>query len=74
MPALIWLSVRVGVIASGSPASLANVDLDRDLQKLSPAFDLARVTHAYDVLGQAQDALGRNASPKIVADWVAASI
>ena len=61
----------LGAIASGSSDSLANGDLERDLRSLSPAFPLARITAGYASLNHAQTALERNASPKIVADWVA---
>ena len=64
----------LGVIASGAPSALANSDLERNLRALGSAFDLRRVTGAFETIVQAQDAIGRNASPKLVADWVAATI
>jgi len=61
----------LGAIASGAGDALANGDLERDLRSLSAAFPMARVTAGYASLNHAQTALERNASPKIVADWVA---
>jgi len=61
----------LGALASGTRDGLANGDLERDLRALSPQFPLPRVTAAYTALNRAQSALERNASPKIVADWVA---
>jgi hypothetical protein len=51
--------------------NFANGDLERELRGLSGGFPLARVTRAYASLAHAETALDRNASPKIVADWLA---
>ena len=64
----------LGVIAARASDPLANLDLARDLQNLAPSFDLARLTRAYASIDKADAALGRNASPKIVADWVALNL
>jgi DNA polymerase-3 subunit delta' len=61
----------LGALASGADDPLDNGDLERDLRMLSAAFPLGRVTAGYASLNEAQAALERNASPKIVADWVA---
>ncbi len=61
----------LGAMASGSSDALANADLERDLRALSAAFPLPRVTAGYTSLNHAHTALERNASPKIVADWIA---
>jgi hypothetical protein len=61
----------LGALASGSRDALANADLETDLRSLSAAFPIARVSAGYNALNHAQVALERNASPKIVADWVA---
>ena len=53
---------------------LANADLEDSLRRLSPAFDARRLANAFGTVTEAQDALTRNASPKIVADWVAVTI
>jgi DNA polymerase-3 subunit delta' len=59
-------------IASQVP--LANADLTGQLEALAPTFGLERVTDAYAAVGRAEAALDRNASPKIVADWLAVSM
>jgi len=64
----------LGVLAARSSGALANGDLEDELRDLAPAFDAARVAEGYDAIVQAQDALDRNASPKIIADWVAVTL
>jgi DNA polymerase III subunit delta' len=61
----------LGALAAGSADSLANSDLERDLRALSATFPMSRVTAGYASVNRAQTALDRNASPKIVADWIA---
>jgi len=61
----------LGALASGTHDPLANGDLESDLRVLVGQFPLTRVSAAYASLNRAQSALERNASPKIVADWVA---
>jgi DNA polymerase-3 subunit delta' len=50
---------------------LANPDLRRPLGALLSAFDRDRTLRAFAAVDRALAALDRNASPKIVADWVA---
>jgi DNA polymerase-3 subunit delta' len=74
------LAMRLDVLASllrdlaamsaGAPHVLANADLEPDLRKLAAGIDVPRALRGYAALARAQWALGRNASPKIVADWV----
>ncbi len=64
----------LGVLASGAATPLANADLESDLRGLAASFDLARITASFGTLSEAQHSLDRNASPKIVADWVAMGI
>ena len=64
----------LGVLASGAPAPLANVDLESELRALVPSYDLRRLTASFSALSEAQHSLDRNASPKIVADWVSVTI
>jgi DNA polymerase-3 subunit delta' len=59
------LSARAGGHA------LANADLEPQLQALSRHYDATRTLEAFSVVDRALEALDRNASPKIVADWVA---
>ena len=50
---------------------LANADLGEPLRRLSGAFDQERVSRAFAAIDRALEAIDRNASPKIVADWLA---
>ena len=50
---------------------LANADLEPLLTRLTKSFDGDRTLRAFSAIDRALDALDRNASPKIVADWVA---
>ncbi|HXW04738.1 MAG TPA: DNA polymerase III subunit delta' [Vicinamibacterales bacterium] len=54
-----------------APRDLANADRADSLGRLLRAFDAGRVVKAFAAVDQALAALDRNASPKIVADWVA---
>ena len=64
----------LGALSAGVSDGLANADLEDNLRRLAPAFDARRLATAFGIVTEAQDALGRNASPKIVADWVAVTI
>ena len=62
----------IGVLVShADERSLANGDLQPVLARLLPAFDADRALDAFAAVDRALQALDRNASPKIVADWVA---
>ena len=54
--------------------SLANADLKKSLEGLLRSYDGDRVISAFAHVDRALDALDRNASPKIVADWLALQI
>jgi DNA polymerase-3 subunit delta' len=61
----------VGILAShGDRAMLANADLEHQLEKLSASYDADRSLRAYAAVDRALTALDRNASPKVVADWL----
>jgi DNA polymerase III subunit delta' len=64
----------LGVLRSGSTQPLANADLEADLKRLAGAFDLPRLSAGFAAIERAEDALDRNASPKIVADWTALAL
>jgi DNA polymerase III subunit delta' len=67
----------IGVLSiSADSCALANADLAAVLERLRPAFDHARLVHAFTAVHRAIDALGppRNGSPKLVADWVALQV
>jgi len=53
---------------------LANADLMSQLRGLLRSFDGERALRAFSAVDRALTALDRNASPKIVADWVAFQI
>ena len=56
--------------ARGADQPLANADRRSTLERLLPAYDGPRVVSAFTSIDRALWALDRNASPKIVADWV----
>ncbi len=56
--------------ARADTRSLANADLQADLGRLTDAFDSERSMRAFAAVDRALDALDRNASPKVVADWL----
>ena len=61
----------LGMLASGGDARLlANADLRPVLERLSAAFDSERSHRAFSAVDAALAALERNASPKVVADWL----
>jgi DNA polymerase-3 subunit delta' len=74
LAALASLLRDLGALQAAGAAAVANADLDAVLRRLSRSYGLARVSAAFDTLVRAQEALDRNASPKIVADWVAVTI
>ena len=65
----------LGVLLSrADPRCLANADLAPDLERLRGSFDGERALRAFSAVDRALFALERNASPKIVADWLAFQI
>jgi DNA polymerase-3 subunit delta' len=65
----------LGVMSSNADVRvLANADLKGPLERLRRSYDGDRVLSAFSNVDRALDALERNASPKIVADWVALQI
>jgi hypothetical protein len=50
--------------------ALANLDLTSELQGLSKLYERDRIVRAFTAADRALSALRRNASPKIVADWL----
>ena len=61
----------LGALHARSETPLANADLEDRLRELSGAFDLSRATAGFAAVDRAAAALERNASPKIVSDWIA---
>jgi len=61
----------LGLLAEhADTAVLANSDLQPSLQALSRSYDADRSTRAYSAVDHALAALERNASPKVVVDWL----
>jgi DNA polymerase-3 subunit delta' len=62
----------IGVLLSNAGEQrLANGDIQPVLARLLPSFDADRALDAFAAVDRAAQALDRNASPKIVADWLA---
>ena len=62
----------IGVLLSrADERRLANADLKPQLRGLLRSFDGERALRAFQAVDRALAALDRNASPKIVADWLA---
>jgi DNA polymerase III subunit delta' len=75
LSALSSLLRDVGVLLSrADDRTLANADMKPQLQSLLRWFDIDRALRAFGAVDRALTALERNASPKIVADWVALQI
>lgn len=64
----------VSALLADEITAVQHRDAGADLRALMKAFDQQRVVAAWGVLQRAQQALDRNASPKIVADWVVMSL
>jgi DNA polymerase-3 subunit delta' len=65
----------VGILLSrADERALAHADLKPALQRVLPSFDGERAVRAFSAVDRALAALDRNASPKIVADWLAFQI
>jgi len=72
LQALSSLLRDVSLLATGADTQLlANLDLESGLSTLARGFDGDRAVRAFTAVDRAQDALERNVSPKVVADWLA---
>jgi DNA polymerase-3 subunit delta' len=61
----------LAVLTTRAPeTALVNLDLRADLEPLARHYDRDRLARAFSAVGRALGALDRNASPKIVADWL----
>lgn len=56
--------------AQADDRALANTDLRPKLQRLLRSYDAGRTLRAFAAVDRALNALDRNGSPKIVADWL----
>ena len=69
--ALASLLRDLGVLsARADERHLANADYRPRLAKLGTAFDADRIASAFAAIDRALEAVDRNGSPKIVADWL----
>ena len=64
----------VAAIQAGAAQVVSSTDLSDALRDLGQTLTPDRLTNAFSALQRAQQALDRNASPKIVADWVGVTI
>jgi DNA polymerase-3 subunit delta' len=62
------------LLSRADDRALANADLKPQLLSLLRSFDGDRTIRAFATVDEAMSALDRNASPKIVADWLALHI
>jgi DNA polymerase-3 subunit delta' len=74
------LSLRLAVIesllrdliaVSARPQAVVNRDLEPELRRLHASYSAERASRGFQAVVECQAALERNASPKIVADWIA---
>jgi hypothetical protein len=65
----------VSILAmNGDVELLANSDLQVELGRFAKTFGPERSEHAFEAVDEALDAVQRNASPKMVADWLMVQI
>jgi DNA polymerase-3 subunit delta' len=64
----------VGLRQAKSDEPLANADVADAVSHLASGFDLPRTSDAFAAVFDAEQALERNAGPKIVADWLAVTL
>ena len=62
------------VSARGDQTWLANADLVAELAELSRSYDIDRAGRGFESIDRAVSALTRNASPKVVVDWLTQQI
>jgi len=64
----------VSAIVADEITAVENRDSGADLRVLARSFDQHRIVSAWGIIQRAQQALERNASPKIIADWTVMSL
>ena len=74
LEALASLLRDLEVVASSAGAPLANADLGDGLPRLAAAYRDGRGLRAFATVDEASAAVARNASPKVVADWLACRV
>ena len=64
-----------GLVASGGDARLlANLDRRPVLDSLAHTLGIDRIARIFAAITRAEDALERNVSPKVIADWLAINV
>ena len=64
-----------GLVASGAdPRLLANLDRTPVVESLASTLGRDRLDRMFTAVADAEDALDRNVSPKVVADWLAINV
>lgn len=71
LQALASLLRDMEVLAAGADAPLANADLRDGLTRLAASYGRGRGLRAFAAVDEATGAVARNASTKVVADWLA---
>jgi DNA polymerase-3 subunit delta' len=64
-----------GLVASGANAQLlANLDRKPVVESLARTLGVDRIGRIFTAIARAEEALERNVSPKVVADWIAINV
>lgn len=59
------------MVRGAGGGTIYNLDLRADLEKLTGDYPIQRLLDGFAIVQQAQEFIDRNASPKLVADWLA---
>ena len=75
LTAMTSLMRDAGLVASGADAQLlANLDRKAIVDSLARALGVDRIGRIFAAVARAEDALERNVSPKVIADWLAINV
>ena len=64
----------IEAVTAGTSIPLVNADVSGKIRKIAKEFSGIRSRLAFSIVHQAIDAVDRNGSPKVVADWVASRL
>ena len=64
----------IEAVTAGTSIPLVNADVSGKVRKIAREFSGVRSRLAFSIVHQAIDAVDRNGSPKVVADWVASRL
>ena len=64
----------IEAVTAGTSIPLVNADVSGKVRKIAKEFSGVRSRLAFSIVHQAIDAVDRNGSPKVVADWVASRL